>query len=198
MFCNTCAPRRPHATASRNPSLDCAAARRGNILFRGSLGASCLHSRRSRPYQTKGSFLTYRLLLTIEVPLPVKDPQTSQGSFTPHRPGLQSTDKPARRPAPPGQSVTSSSRFSNPRSQETFPVAFGGRFLVGWLNPQYTYPRNPPDMDAKGREHAESQDRKDALQHTRDEFVIPTKQEITSRTLAQQKPQGQKIVTPRP
>ncbi|WYZ39821.1 hypothetical protein EsH8_IV_000162 [Colletotrichum jinshuiense] len=39
-------------------------------------------------------------------------------------------------------------------------------------------------MDASGRGHAEALDQKDALGHTRDEFVIPTKLEISSKTLA--------------
>ncbi|OLN82737.1 Kynureninase 2 [Colletotrichum chlorophyti] len=39
-------------------------------------------------------------------------------------------------------------------------------------------------MNASSRESAEALDLKDALRHTRDEFVIPTKQEITSKTLA--------------
>ncbi|WQF75182.1 Putative aminotransferase class V domain, kynureninase, pyridoxal phosphate-dependent transferase [Colletotrichum destructivum] len=39
-------------------------------------------------------------------------------------------------------------------------------------------------MDPPSRAHAESLDQKDALRHTRDEFVIPTKQDITSKTLA--------------
>ncbi|KAF9877945.1 hypothetical protein CkaCkLH20_04521 [Colletotrichum karsti] len=45
-------------------------------------------------------------------------------------------------------------------------------------------------MDAKGRDYAESLDQKDALRHTRDEFVIPTRQEITSKTLAQKSQVG--------
>lgn len=39
-------------------------------------------------------------------------------------------------------------------------------------------------MDTSSRACAESLDQKDALRHTRDEFVIPTKQEVTSKTLA--------------
>ncbi|TEA20005.1 Kynureninase 2 [Colletotrichum sidae] len=39
-------------------------------------------------------------------------------------------------------------------------------------------------MGASSRERAESLDQQDALRHTRDEFVIPTKQEIASKTLA--------------
>ncbi|EFQ25277.1 kynureninase [Colletotrichum graminicola] len=39
-------------------------------------------------------------------------------------------------------------------------------------------------MDPSSRAYAEALDQKDALRHTRDEFVIPTKQEITSKTLA--------------
>ncbi|KAJ3950929.1 Kynureninase (L-kynurenine hydrolase) [Colletotrichum tropicale] len=39
-------------------------------------------------------------------------------------------------------------------------------------------------MDTSSRAYAESLDQKDALRHTRDEFVIPTKQEVTSKTLA--------------
>ncbi|GKT73912.1 kynureninase 1 [Colletotrichum tofieldiae] len=39
-------------------------------------------------------------------------------------------------------------------------------------------------MDPSSRAHAEALDQQDALRHTRDEFVIPTKQEITSKTLA--------------
>ncbi|KAF6824459.1 Kynureninase 2, partial [Colletotrichum musicola] len=41
-------------------------------------------------------------------------------------------------------------------------------------------------MAASSRAHAESLDQRDALRHTRDEFVIPTKQEISSKTLAKQ------------
>lgn len=41
-----------------------------------------------------------------------------------------------------------------------------------------------PLLDASIRQRAETLDQEDALRHTRDEFVIPTKQEITSKTLA--------------
>ncbi|KAL0931366.1 kynureninase [Colletotrichum truncatum] len=39
-------------------------------------------------------------------------------------------------------------------------------------------------MDTSGRDHAVSLDQNDLLRRTRDEFVIPTKQEVTSKTLA--------------
>ncbi|KAK1524694.1 kynureninase [Colletotrichum paranaense] len=41
-----------------------------------------------------------------------------------------------------------------------------------------------PLLDASIRQRAEALDQEDALRHTRDEFVIPTKQDITSKTLA--------------